>query len=161
MDELHIQALEVRVLAGIIARLAGRDLERSLAASNLPISALQYGVLRRLSHDDATISELSASMLLSPATLVPAVDALERKGLVRRARDTLDRRRKSLTLTGVGARFLADISASTSDENVARSLACMGGAKSQVLNGLLRELLSEMTQDPGLADRVVNQYVSP
>ncbi len=69
---------------------------------------------------------------------------LERKGLLRRARDTLDRRRKSLMLTGVGAQLLASISTSTSDEKVARSLACMGGAKSQALSGLLRELLSEM-----------------
>ncbi len=82
MDELHTQALEVRVLAGVIARLAGRDLERSLASSNMPISVLQYGVLRRLSREDATISELSASMMLSPATLVPAV---ERAGTQRSA----------------------------------------------------------------------------
>ncbi len=159
MDELHVRALEVQVLAGIVAKLAGRDLERRLAASDTPISVLQYGVLRRLSREDATISQLSASMMLSPATLVPAVDALERKGMLRRARDTIDRRRKSLMLTGAGAGLLANLPMATNEETVVRCLASMGGAKSQALSGLLRELVSEMTQDPELADRIVNQYV--
>ena len=96
---LHALAHEVRILVSIVTKLANRDVEQRMQASGANISGLQHGMLRLLREHPYTSSELSRKMMLTPATLVPAVDALERHGLIDRGRDPNDRRRTPLLLT--------------------------------------------------------------
>ena len=65
MNELQRAALELRILCSILTRLVGRDLEQRLQAYGQPISTLQYAILRMLSHQRYTISELSRKLLLA------------------------------------------------------------------------------------------------
>ena len=82
-NDFHQAALEIRILVNIVAKMARRDLEQRLDASGIGVGALPFSVMRLLSYHPYTISELSRKMILKPATLVPAIDALERQGFQR------------------------------------------------------------------------------
>ena len=101
-EETNALAVQIRVLAAVVNKMAMRDLEQRLEARQAGVSGLQYAVLGRLRRESVTLSDLSRRLSLAPATLVPVVDALELKGLVERGRDPLDRRRVPLYLTRGG-----------------------------------------------------------
>src|SRR5258706_1302902 len=108
-DELSMLAAEFRILTVIVTKLAKHDIEQRLTAYGANISELQFGVMRLLHSEGSTIQELSSKMMLSPATLVPVVDALERHGLAKRGRDPNDRRRAPLSLTEKGVQLIAGL----------------------------------------------------
>lgn len=143
-EKLSPTALELRVLAGIVTKLARRDLERRLDACGVDLGALSFGVLRLLSLREATSSELSRRMMLTPATLVPAVDVLERDGFVKRGQDPADRRRAPLSLTRRGAEVLAQVPVVDGDDALVRGLRTLSDAERQQLLRLLRALVREM-----------------
>lgn len=58
-----------------------------------------------------SLAELAAAEGISPPAMSGHVDRLERAGLVRRVRDTEDRRRVGLELTPDGARLLRNVRA--------------------------------------------------
>ncbi len=144
-EEFYAAAIEIRILAAIVNKMAMRDLEQRLEAHNAGVSGLQYGVLQFLRHHNGTISELSRKMMLAPATLVPVVDALEQKGLVERGKDPQDRRRTPLLLTAGGLETLERMPLVDSDDSLVHSLESMGDAKTQTLSDLLRELVKQMS----------------
>lgn len=156
MDRVNSQALEIRALTSTLAKLAGQQLERRLQANGADISTLQYGVLRRLSRQTATISELSSGMMLAPATLVPVVDALEQKGLVERGHDKQDRRRKSLTVTASGLQLLQRLPQNAPDDAIVHGLLDMGDLKAQQLIDLLGELITLIVHDDQLVPRMLS-----
>jgi len=90
-------AIEIRILLSIIGKLNLRAMEQRVNESLPGMSLLQYGLLRILASEPCTLSELSNRMMLTPSTLVPAVDKLEREGYVVRGKDPSDRRRTPLT----------------------------------------------------------------
>lgn len=70
------------------------------------LSAHQASILDHLDEEDSTpVGELARHMGVTPGTMSIAVDRLERKGYVRRARDQEDARRVGLTLTPAGSRI--------------------------------------------------------
>jgi DNA-binding MarR family transcriptional regulator len=150
MQEDQATALEIRILMSIGAKLAARDLEQRLLAQGLPISSLQHGILRLLQQQQFTSSELSRKLTLTPATLVPAVDALERHGFVTRGHDPSDRRRTPLLLTEAGADILARVPAVDDTDIVVTSLLSLSPAEQQQLLGLLRRLISSMAGDTAM-----------
>jgi DNA-binding MarR family transcriptional regulator len=101
--------------AGLLLPRAGqavdRLLRRAVAAHGLtPTSLGVLGVLAR--GRPASHRDLAAALGIAPATLTPAVDALERGGLVRRVRDTADRRVVQVRATDAGlARYAAAVDA--------------------------------------------------
>ena len=147
MQEDHATALEIRILISIGTKLAARDLEQRLLAHGLAISALQHGMLRLLKQQYYTSSELSRKMSLTPATLVPAVDTLERHGLVTRGHDPSDRRRTPLLLTEAGADILARVPAVDDTDILVTSLRSFSPDERQQLLAMLRRLISAMTGD--------------
>ncbi len=162
MEELHLTALELRILAGIVAKLAGRALEQRLHAEGIPISGLQYALMRLIVRQQHTISELSQVMLLTPATLVPAVDTLERNGMVVRGCDPNDRRRTPLALTERGAAVLARVPAVHADDALVQALNALGPDKCEQLLALLRELLGAMPgthETAGEIERTIGRMV--
>src|SRR5262245_28874768 len=69
------------------------------------LSRHQASILDHLDDiDPTTLNELARHMGVTPATMSIAIDRLERKGFVVRARDTVDRRRVQLRLTTAGIR---------------------------------------------------------
>jgi len=101
--QLQSNVMELRALLHLVFKADHQAMEKRLASYDAEISRLQFGIMMMLSHhEDQTITELSRTLGVDPSTLVPSVDALERKGLVVRGRDPHDRRRIPLTLTADG-----------------------------------------------------------
>lgn len=150
MHAAHATALEIRILISIGTKLATRDLEQRLLGHGLAISALQHGILRLLKQQRYTSRDLSRKMSLSPATLVPAVDTLERHGLVTRGHDPSDRRRAPLLLTEAGANILARVPAVDDTDILVTGLRSLSSEEQQQLLTLLRRLVNAMTGDTAI-----------
>jgi len=87
-----------------------------------------------------TSAELSRELKLSPATLTGIVDRLEREGLLRRERETADRRKVRLHLSEAGLRRIDGLPAPLQDQVMAR-LAKFSGAQREGLQQALRTLV--------------------
>jgi DNA-binding MarR family transcriptional regulator len=144
--EFFMMSVEIRILASILARVAGRSIEERFSAHNADISGMQYGILRTLAHQSYTLSELSRRFVVDPSTLVPVIDALERKGLVTRGRDPADRRRIPLTLTEGGTALIQNMPFVHEDDLLFKILDGMGEEKCRQLLSLLREVVRDMPE---------------
>jgi len=145
--ELQTAAGELRSLIGRILKVARHETEQRLIASKVGISALQYGILHILKDKNCTLSELSGMMGREPATLVPAVDALENKGMLQRGQDPNDRRRNPLTITGQGMAVLERVSQAGENNLLLNALKGMGDQQAKQLIFLLREVTLQVVQD--------------
>jgi DNA-binding MarR family transcriptional regulator len=89
-----------------------RDINRLFAATLQPlvsregVTVCHWYYLRILSeHDGLTQRELSEKVGVHPNTAVPALDNMEKHGLVKRVRDANDRRRMCVHMTPKGRRL--------------------------------------------------------
>ncbi|MCL6509574.1 MAG: MarR family transcriptional regulator [Anaerolineae bacterium] len=140
-------AIEIRILLSIIGKLNLRAMEQRVNESLPGMSLLQYGLLRILASEPCTLSELSNRMMLTPSTLVPAVDKLEREGYVVRGKDPSDRRRTPLTVTNAGRQALQAVPPFHDEDALMNSVRAMGPARAESLRALLHELLMGMSDD--------------
>lgn len=152
MDKAEFQrvTIEIRALMMLVMKLSNSDLNQHLAALNLDLNAMQFGMLRALNHHHYTLSELSKFFMLDPSTLVPVVDMLEQKGLIERGRDPNDRRRVPLHLTEAGAAVFSKVSILPAESVLGKSFAQLGEAKTLQLLELLRELAHTMPEGEGI-----------
>lgn len=80
---------------------------RPLAAFDLTIS--QFGVLEALHHKGPLCQrDIAAKILKSTGNITLVIDNLEKRGLVRRERDTEDRRYLTVHLTDEGRAMITD-----------------------------------------------------
>ena len=83
------------------SRLLLDALKSRIAAHNLTLS--QYFLMRQLWEEEGiTQAELSARLQMTQAASVPTIDALEKRGLLKRVRDDADRRITRIYLTAKG-----------------------------------------------------------
>ncbi len=150
----HTVAIEIRMLTSIIAKMAMRAMEQRLGVSGAGLSHLQFGILLALSCRERTISELSERFVLDPSTLVPAVDALERKGFLQRGRDPRDRRRVPLSLTPRGQAFVQKLPITDENDPLVQSLKAIGDEQAQQLLALLRELVRHMPRGQHILEQI-------
>ncbi|MBK8032480.1 MAG: MarR family transcriptional regulator [Chloroflexi bacterium] len=136
--------IEIRILMSMIARLSMRDMEEQIEQADLGISGLQYGILRALQGQPFTLSELSKKFILDPSTLVPVIDALERKGFVTRGKDPTDRRRLPLNITEAGTALLNRIPLAHENDMLYVCMNELGADKAQSLLTLLREVMQHL-----------------
>ena len=153
-DDFNSQIRETRILLSILARVSEHSVERRLNGGNFPVSGLQLGVLRTIMREEQTISDLSRIFVLDPSTLVPVVDALERKGLVVRKRDPKDRRRLPLTLTVNGMKLVASIPSIDDSDPLHHGLKTMGTEQTGTLLDHLRILMKTLPNGEAILDGV-------
>jgi DNA-binding MarR family transcriptional regulator len=146
-QDLSIVGMEIRILAAILVKFAKRDLERRLTQYGLEIGALPYDVMHMLRQRDRTISDLSQKTGISPASLVPVIDMLEQRGLVKRGQDPNDRRRTPLALTPLGRETLSSVPLVDKEDALAQCLANMGDEQAQQLLEQFRTLVAGMIKD--------------
>jgi MarR family transcriptional regulator, organic hydroperoxide resistance regulator len=80
---------------------------RGAAAADGGLTLSQYALLEGLtSRPEARVQELALSAGITPSTATRILDALERRGIVRRARSDEDRRAVAVSLTDHGERLL-------------------------------------------------------
>lgn len=133
-------ANEIKLLTSTILKQARRDLENRLAAQGIELSFLGFGVLHLLVAKELTIKDLSGRMMLAPATLVPVIDQLEAKKLIKRQIDKDDRRRTPLAITAAGKKILQVIGHNKQIDVVASKLQELGYEKSKNLFDSLYQL---------------------
>lgn len=139
-DGVYRDALETLILTATIAKGARQDTEQRLKGFGAVFTAPQYQLLRQLQQGRSTITELSRSMMVEPATLVPMVDTLERHGLIRRGADPHDRRRTPLELTNAGREQLSQVPFLHEDDLIARYLRDLPEGERRTFLGHLRSL---------------------
>jgi len=159
-DETSLTASEIRILTMLINKMAKYDLERRLTAAGTDLSELQFGVMHLLYHKRRTIKELSTKVMLSPATLVPVIDTLERLGLATRGQDPNDRRRTPLALTEKGKQVIAALPYIDRGDALFQSVERLGDDKSHQLLLLLRELVTAMSNDESVVANVTAEIRS-
>jgi DNA-binding MarR family transcriptional regulator len=137
-------ASELKILASLILKLTKHEMEQRLTKAKANISFLGLIVLRILFHKDQTISELGEKMILKSATLVPVIDSLEVRGLVKRKQDTHDRRRNTISLTPTGTKLIKAIPFVDDNDQMIAVLQEIGREESEKLLLLLRKITIAM-----------------
>lgn len=117
------------VSRGFARRLAGRD-----------ATAAEWVVLREL-WDGALIPSAVAERLgMTRGAITKLADRLAAKGLLVRAPDAADGRRRSLALTAAGRRLVPELAA-LADSNDAEFFAHLGAAERAALEATLKSLV--------------------
>lgn len=117
--------------AEIVGRLADRMGE---------LTPGRFSLLMLLQHNPGiNQTDLSRAVGLDKSTLTPALDQLERKGLIIRERTANDRRTYALSLSEKGEALLADLQARVErhEENI---VAALNGAERTTLLRLLKKI---------------------
>lgn len=148
--ELYV---EIHILLGIMVKNSIRALDRRLRSANAGVGGLQFGIMRALSAKEHTISELSDHLMLDPSTLVPAVDALERKGFAKRGKDPSDRRRIPVALTDKGTELIRTMHILDEQDPLVQSLNTLDGEQRQQFLVLLRELVQSLPDGEDLLEK--------
>lgn len=156
----YMMAVEIRILAAVLARVASRSLEERFNTHGANISGLQYGILRTLAAEHMTLSALSKRFVLDPSTLVPVIHTLERRQLIARSRDASDRRRWILSLTPEGENLIGSVPMFNENDVLYQSLGEMGGEKVQELLKLLREAVQRMPEGAAMVESITSHIYS-
>lgn len=135
------RAREALILFGVIHKVGFQAIVQHLATHGGGISPLQLGMMKMLSQDRLTLSELSRKFQLDPSTLVPSIDGLEQRGYVVRGRDPNDRRRLPLELTEQGDAFVRAIPHHPKSDPLEAALNTIGVEKTDQLLALLYEVI--------------------
>ena len=138
---------EVQALVSIAAKMVRNTMDDRLERQQTGVTSLQYGILRIIEHGAETISVISKKQMLDPSTLVPAVDALERNGFVRRTKDPKDRRRTPIEITTKGEDLLARFPMLDEDDSLVKALAQISDEHQRELVDRLRELVGKLTSE--------------
>jgi DNA-binding MarR family transcriptional regulator len=130
----------IKLLLFLLVKSLKQDLEQRLKKARINTGMLGLAILHLLKKQDQTLGTLSQKLILAPATLVPAVNNLEAKGLIKRRPDHQDRRSHRLSLTPQGLKLLAGLPASLQDDPLIRQLQLLSPADRQKLHQLLNNL---------------------
>jgi DNA-binding MarR family transcriptional regulator len=113
---------DVRILQSLRKIIRAVDMYSKKIADEHDITAPQLVCLLAIVEEEtSTTKALAQRIHLSPSTVVGILDRLEKKGLVKRLRDTVDRRVVNVVATDKG-RALADHAPSPLQDGLARSL---------------------------------------
>jgi DNA-binding MarR family transcriptional regulator len=146
-DEKRNTAIELKMLMSVAWKTTTLAYEQWLTREGIDLSGLQSAVLRMVAHERTnTISELSKRFAIDPSTLVPTVDALERKSFLIRQRDPADRRRVLLSLTEDGQALVARLPHLIEDDPLLDGIEALGEEKTMQLIELLSLLVSAMPE---------------
>jgi DNA-binding MarR family transcriptional regulator len=135
------------LLAQLGAYAAGRFAER-LREHNLTPPLV--GILRLLRVSPGQSQQALAERLgVVPSRLVPLVDDLEARGLVRRERSTTDRRVNAIELTSAGKDVLATVR-SVAEAHEASLLCAIDETEKATLTALLQRIATQQGLTPGV-----------
>jgi DNA-binding MarR family transcriptional regulator len=136
-------ALELEVKETILAYLDALALAEPLQDrlwQEARITLTQLSVLRHLRRGPQTAGHLGQSAGLSPASLTRLVDRLEARGLVRRRRDSADRRVVEIHLLPAGERLLSQVRV-VKGSDLHQAVLAMSGEERLRLRRALRDLV--------------------
>ncbi|GLI37167.1 MarR family transcriptional regulator [Geobacter hydrogenophilus] len=111
---------------------------RALSAPKLTIS--QFGVLEALYHKGPLCQkDIAAKILKSTGNITLVIDNLEKQGLVRRERDSEDRRYITIHLTDAGAALIAKVFADV-EASIVAEMDSLTDSEQELLGHLCKKL---------------------
>jgi MarR family 2-MHQ and catechol resistance regulon transcriptional repressor len=158
----QVRALDAYIKLMRCANSVQGRLDRRL--TRLGLTDNQFGILEALLHlGPVAQHELGRALFTSRANITTIVDNLERRGLVRRARDLADRRYVTVHLTDEGRALIERIFPGQVDA-IVEELSVLSAAEQEELGRLCKKLglrgqvsrdggLAPMTPTSGVADR--------
>ncbi|MGD0891469.1 MAG: MarR family winged helix-turn-helix transcriptional regulator [Terracidiphilus sp.] len=129
----------IRSLCAAITKISRTDLQSGLESHDSGIGAIEFGLLRHLSHCVTSMAEISRLMGAAPSTLVYMVDGLVERNLVKRGKDPNGGRREPLLLTKGGADLFAKIPKMEMSSQLVKSLEPKKEARRRQVLELQRE----------------------
>jgi len=130
-----------RIGLGLLLRRTHRGFAGAMAGrlAELGLTHAEFHHLRRLNErDGVSSSELSDLVEVKKASSTAILDALERKGLIRRERDAADRRRVNVFLTGDGRAIQPALKACAETVNEVSALYMTPAERAQLFDLLER-----------------------
>ena len=108
--------------------------------ADLELCLSDFGVLEALLHKGPlNVKELGAKVMLTSGSMTAALDRLERRGLIEREEDAVDRRVRVVRLTEAGLVLIRD-AFEEHKQAMERAVASVGRKERAVLIDLLRRL---------------------
>jgi DNA-binding MarR family transcriptional regulator len=155
MEKNMRQAQMIRIMMAVITKIARQDIEQRLSEHGVNIGSLPFGVLHVIHRRKAeTLKDLSQMMMLSPATLVPAVDTLEREGLVVRRKDPNDRRRTPISLTEKGHELIQRIPPMREGEHFVSAVASLNSEERSDLLRMLKRIIRHLPDGEAMVEEM-------
>jgi DNA-binding MarR family transcriptional regulator len=151
-NNIEFISLETKVLLHIISRLSRQDTEKRLKKENFELRPLSFGVLCTLRKRSCTIAQLSKKMMISPPTLIPIVDSLEKNGYLKRGINPKDRRKNPLILTEKSRKLSSRMLKLTGEDSLIKTISKLGKTRAGLLVKLLEELVESMSSRKKLDD---------
>ncbi|MFQ3646880.1 MAG: MarR family transcriptional regulator [Anaerolineae bacterium] len=160
-DKLRHAAVELKMLGALIMKVGRESFEQRMQREGYEISVLQFGLIRMLAMDgEHSLKELSQKVMVDPSTLVPSIDALERKDIVFRHRDPQDRRRVVIGLTEQGHSVAQRFHAVADDDAIYQALLQMDEADVDHLLRLMRTLIQALPAGDQMMDSLCTRLRS-
>jgi DNA-binding MarR family transcriptional regulator len=131
---------EIKLLLFLLVKFLKQTTEQRLKKAGVEIGMLGLGILHLLNKQELTIGALSQRLILKPATLVPVVNSLAQKGLLKKYPGQTDRRSHRLLLTPKGRKLLNNLPAGIWQDPLAKSLKSLDPNQLQNLRQLLIDL---------------------
>jgi len=145
--QLFVIEQSLGYLMNYVAKLFARAHATSLEQHGVTIG--QWAVLMFLwANDGLTQTELSRHVAIEDATMVRTIDRMERDGLVRRVRNTHDRRQLNIFLTDKG-RSLRDLLVPCALAVNAAAMRDFSEAEQQQLQAFLHRMIAALADAPG------------
>jgi len=159
MEESRLRetAARLKAISATVMKSARQGMERSLREEGIGVTFLALKVMRAIKAGECTMGALSRMMGIAPASLVPVIDSLEQKGLMKRGSDPEDRRKNPLTLTQKGEAVLNKARSFCKDEMFVKALSKIGERKSAQLVSLLEEFALELLKDDPAAIEAIKE----
>jgi MarR family 2-MHQ and catechol resistance regulon transcriptional repressor len=111
---------------------------RSMALAELTIS--QFGVLEALYHKGPLCQrDIALKILKSTGNITMVIDNLEKRGLVRRERDSQDRRYLTVYLTETGTTLITKVFAGV-EVSIVTEMAVLSDGEQDLLGSLCKKL---------------------
>ena len=159
-DADRLAAFHIKALCTVMVKLANQDLERRLKDKDIHINLGALMVLRILRRAPITIQDVSARLIVMPATLIPIIDELEGKGLLKRMKDKTDRRKSPLHITPKGTNLLIETSEIGKNRLIVEGTGRLGKRKSGKLIVLLEELTCAIAGDDTICKTIKENVTS-
>lgn len=152
------RAARARGLAFLLAQLGAHAAARFAERLNpLGLTPAQAGILWNLAHQPGLTQRALAELLGAfPSRLVLLLDELEKRGLLERQPDPVDRRSHALRLTDAGKAQLDELGRVARQHQDDLCAALDGAEREQ-----LRELLQKVATQQGLRERVHPGFSRP
>jgi len=123
----------MRAAESVTARVS-----RCMSEDSLTVS--QFGVLEALYHKGPLCQrDIAVKILKSTGNITLVIDNLEKRDLVRRERDSADRRYLTVHLTAAGTELIAPVFARV-EEAIVSELASLSTAEQEMLGHLCKKL---------------------